>query len=401
MLGIILKKIVSPNQQTYKIFKSYSIYLTQYTRKYALNYVLCTRSARTKRERVVLLHERSECKIAIYVNVELSICHRFLKPYRFIPQAKYIIKMKKQTYYANGKLLLTGEYFVLDGATALALPTKFGQTLSISKNKKSNFTWDSEWISTDEKGHDWFSCGFDSENFTTAWSSGEDVDETLMTILKTAKSLNPRTNFSSSIFETQLTFPRAWGLGTSSTLIYTLAQYCAINPYILLEKSFGGSGYDLACAGAKKPILFQRQNGKPTHKEVDFNPPFKNNLYFVYLGKKQNSREGITRYREKIKDAPPQYFDDISALTNAFLTERDFKNFENLILEHEKKVVEIIELPRAKSLYFNDFWGEIKSLGAWGGDFILATSNCSFNETKHYFERKGFPIILTYEYMVL
>jgi mevalonate kinase len=316
--------------------------------------------------------------------------------------------MKKQTYYANGKLLLTAEYFVLDGATALALPTKFGQSLSISKNKKPNFAWDSEWISTDEKGCDWFSCGFNSENFTTAWSSGEDVDETLMSILKTAKSLNPKVNFSSSIFETQLTFPKAWGLGTSSTLIYNLAQYCAINPYILLEKSFGGSGYDLACAGAKKPILFQRQNGKPTHKEVDFNPPFKENLYFVYLGKKQNSREGIERYRKKIQklkpetsNTPPQYFEQISALTNAFLTEKDFTTFEKLIIEHEKKVAEIIELPRAKSLYFNDFWGEIKSLGAWGGDFVLATSDHSFGETKHYFESKGFSTILTYVNMVL
>ncbi len=309
--------------------------------------------------------------------------------------------MKKQTFYANGKLLLTAEYFVLDGATALALPTKFGQSLSVSKNKKSNFGWDSEWISMDEKGNDWFSCGFDSENFTITWSSGEDVGETLMTVLKTAQSLNRNANFRNTIFETALTFPRAWGLGTSSTLIYALSQYCAINPYILLEKTFGGSGYDLACAGAKKPILFQRQKGKPTHKEVDFKPSFQDNLYFVYLGKKQNSREGIERYREKAKNTPPQYFNEISALTQDFLTEKDFKNFENLIREHENKIEEIIELPRAKALYFNDFWGEIKSLGAWGGDFILATSDRSFDETKHYFEHKGFTTLLKYADIVL
>jgi mevalonate kinase len=28
-------------------------------------------------------------------------------------------------FYSNGKLLLTGEYLVLDGAKSLALPTKF------------------------------------------------------------------------------------------------------------------------------------------------------------------------------------------------------------------------------------------------------------------------------------
>ena len=35
--------------------------------------------------------------------------------------------METQTFYSNGKLLITGEYVVLDGAKALALPTKFGQ----------------------------------------------------------------------------------------------------------------------------------------------------------------------------------------------------------------------------------------------------------------------------------
>ena len=35
------------------------------------------------------------------------------------------------TYRANGKLLLTGEYLVLKGALALALPTKLGQTMTV------------------------------------------------------------------------------------------------------------------------------------------------------------------------------------------------------------------------------------------------------------------------------
>jgi hypothetical protein len=32
--------------------------------------------------------------------------------------------MKKKKFYSNGKLLITGEYLVLDGAKAFALPTK-------------------------------------------------------------------------------------------------------------------------------------------------------------------------------------------------------------------------------------------------------------------------------------
>ena len=37
----------------------------------------------------------------------------------------------EKTFYSNGKLLITGEYLVLDGAKALALPTKYGQYLTV------------------------------------------------------------------------------------------------------------------------------------------------------------------------------------------------------------------------------------------------------------------------------
>ena len=46
--------------------------------------------------------------------------------------------MKKE-FYSNGKLLITGEYLVLDGAKAFALPTKFGQNLIVEKgNNQGN-----------------------------------------------------------------------------------------------------------------------------------------------------------------------------------------------------------------------------------------------------------------------
>ena len=135
--------------------------------------------------------------------------------------------------------------------------------------------------------------------------------------------------------------------------------------------------------------------------EVDFKPSFADNVYFVFLNQKQNSREGIARYREKAKNLPPQYFDEISALTDAFFNASQLSDFEKLIVEHEQFVGSIIDLPRAKSLYFNDYWGEIKSLGAWGGDFILATSDRPFEETKRYFEERGFNTILKYKDLVL
>ena len=49
------------------------------------------------------------------------------------------MQTKTQTFYGHGKLLLTGEYAVLDGAKALSIPTRFGQSLevtSIADNQK-------------------------------------------------------------------------------------------------------------------------------------------------------------------------------------------------------------------------------------------------------------------------
>jgi mevalonate kinase len=314
-------------------------------------------------------------------------------------------KMEKQTFYAHGKLLLTAEYFILDGAVGLALPTKLGQSLSIKSSENlpnGEASTEGSWQSYDADGSLWFEATLGLNDYDIKATNDVATAERLTSILKAASILkNTNTPYKPMHITTELTFPRAWGLGTSSTLIYNLASLFNINPFDLLNKTFGGSGYDLACAGAIKPILYNLINDTPHWQEVDFKPPYSEQLYFIYLGKKQNSREGIKHYREKAKNLPPQYFDEITALTRAFLTENDFKNFEKLIIEHEEKVADVIQLKRAKSLIFNDFWGEIKSLGAWGGDFILATSNRTEAETRTYFEAKGFNTFLTYRDLIL
>jgi len=47
---------------------------------------------------------------------------------------------------------------------------------------------------------------------------------------------------------------------------------------------------------------------------------------------------------------------------------------------------------------FSDFSGSIKSLGAWGGDFVLVAH--SENPTA-YFKEKGYEVIFSYHQMVL
>jgi mevalonate kinase len=326
----------------------------------------------------------------------------------------------EQHFFANGKLLLTAEYAVLDGATALALPTKFGQSLDIKPSEST----DCNWTSYDADGKIWFSATFDFDTFKRKTASDDGVGMMLETIFAAALHLKydntvaknrgfiPPQYLTPFHAETRLTFPRNWGLGTSSTLIANVARVFKINPYALLAATFGGSGYDIACATADAPLLFQTENGAISAENADFLPVFKENLYFVYLGKKQNSREGIERYKARRTAQNGQNFDlssqnteggylkEMSDLTAAFLIALDLKTFDKLIVQHENLVASFIELPRAKTLYFNDFLGEIKSLGAWGGDFVLATSDRKALETKQYFNKKGFETVLTYDEMI-
>ena len=198
----------------------------------------------------------------------------------------------KQTFYSNGKLLITGEYLVLDGAKAFALPTKFGQNLVVQKGT----TQEINWKSYDFDGSVWFEEFITfSEISNPIESKIETVKTTLITILHEAYKLNP--NFINEgegyTITTELSFPKNWGLGTSSTLINNIAQWLQIDAFVLLKNSFGGSGYDIACAQNNTPILYAIAQDKPIVEKVIFNPDFAENLYFVYLNKKQSSKTAI------------------------------------------------------------------------------------------------------------
>jgi mevalonate kinase len=306
---------------------------------------------------------------------------------------------------ANGKLLLTAEYFVTDGATALALPTRKGQKLIATKGSEKNIL---EWQSFDFDGSCWLNAKFKISDLSLLSSSDETESkstEKLREILVVLNTLNPNffAQFESGLnVSTELEFPRKWGLGSSSTLISILADWAKVNPYELLEKTFGGSGYDLAAAKAEGPVLFRLFNGRPQSEISTFNPIFKNQLYFVYLNKKQDSREALVYYKVTPLDERTLPLQRITQITfNIAQYCKNLEEFELLILEHEELVQSIIKQPRAKESYFEDYWGEVKSLGGWGGDFVLVTSNEPADITKKYFTEKGFDIFIPYEEMIL
>ncbi len=288
------------------------------------------------------------------------------------------------SFRARGKFLLTSEYFVLDGAQAIALPLNRGQSFHIQKSLTKHI----EWFSFDLNGQCWFNAQFNPVDLSIIQSTDNKTAIALQKILQSLGKL-PLVRI-----ESKLDFPRDWGLGSSSTLIYAMAKWAGIDPYELLEKTFGGSGYDLACAGANGPILYTRKK-KPEVIPLHFQPHFAGQLYFVYLGHKQNSREGIQRYRKHQK-GDQDLIEKFSKLSAQFLDASDLNTLEKHILTHEQLVAKALQLDRAQDLHFSDYWGQTKSLGAWGGDFVLATSNRSLEATFQYFHQKGFDTVIPY-----
>ncbi len=305
--------------------------------------------------------------------------------------------MKKE-FYSNGKLLITGEYLVLDGAKALAVPTKFGQNLIVTEGVNQEI----KWTSFDSDGSVWYEDTFlfkdisrkDKVEKTTS------VRNTLITILREASELNPDFMNQSEGYHitTELSFPKNWGLGTSSTLINNIAQWLQIDAFVLLKNSFGGSGYDIACAQNNCPILYHLENGNPIVERVAFDPIFSENLYFIYLDKKQSSKAAIASYYDNLKNDLAKAIAGNDKITQEVLNAKNLEAFAWAIEKHENEMSAILKIETVKESLFSDFEGTVKSLGAWGGDFVLviATENPT-----DYFKEKGFRTIISYKEMVL
>lgn len=306
----------------------------------------------------------------------------------------------------NGKLLLTGEYFVTEGAVALTLPTRLGQKIEVT-TATSDTTHCLNWKSYTKDGDIWFEANYSLPSLQIDSSSGgedkEAIAETLQNALQQAQKMNPDFLSKTSSLDVKciLEFDLNWGLGSSSTLITMLASWAKVDPFELLQETFGGSGYDIVAATAEGPMLFQKFNGKNRWESSGFDPSFKDQLYFVYLGKKQNTREAVVHYmitapeeREKPLPRITQITYDIAQYTD------NLEDFDTLIEEHETLVQGIIKQPKAKELYFSDYWGSVKSLGGWGGDFVLVTSHKSKAETTEYFVKKGFDTILSFDDLI-
>ena len=319
-------------------------------------------------------------------------------------------------YKSNGKLLLTGEYLVLKGATALALPLKLGQSHDVEalEENENRIYWNAYKKSTDNgqqttdivhNPQPWFSVVLDKTDFSVIETDDKEKAERLSNIMSKVKSLNDDV-FNDSHdyrFSTLLDFDPQWGLGSSSTLINNVSEWAEINPYKLLDYTFKGSGYDIACAKAESPIFYQinESTGQRVNESraANFNPSFKDNIYFIYQGHKQNSANEVKAFLDKKKnyDREIKSISEISRIIPDIQTLSDFNYF---IKVHEEIMSSCLERKRIKK-HFNDFEGEMKSLGAWGGDFFMAATEWDDNKVIEYFRNKGLDVIFKYNDIIL
>lgn len=296
--------------------------------------------------------------------------------------------------YKHGKLLLTAEYAVLDGACALALPTVKGQKFTITQKDQANTVI---WQALNCEGKLWFWAEIRTSDWTVIKTNETGSARAIIQLLKAIHAQNPSMFPSGSglKIKCQLEFPQDWGLGSSSTLIAAMAEWSKTDPYWLSKKTFGGSGYDLAAANMNGPFIYQLSENGPKIKTTPLNWPFKDQLYFIHRNKKQNSRESIAHYRNRsINEA---WLNQINDLTQEFIQARDAQDFGQLIRAHESAIAGALNLIPVKQELFPDFKGEIKSLGGWGGDFMLALGPKS---SPDYFKAKGFPTVISFADMV-
>ena len=291
--------------------------------------------------------------------------------------------------FSPGKLMLTSEYVAVDGALVLAVPTKLGQEFFFdeSDDEKSLIYWNAY-----HQDQLWLETVIDYKTWAIIKTNDQKASEFILKVLKNVQELSEvkfETNNSYHL-KTNLQFPSDFGLGSSSTLMSNLGEWAEIDPFVLNEISLGGSGYDVAVAKEKSAVLYNRLPER-TYEKVTFDPSFKDDLIFIHLNQKQDTREGISHY--KSKPTSTELINAYSELTKLIVNCQNLEEFSQLMTIHEQKLSDFLGIPTVKEKYFQNCPSFVKSLGAWGGDFVLASK---FGDYEAYFKQQGFGKIFSW-----
>ncbi len=294
-------------------------------------------------------------------------------------------------YWIPGKLMLAGEYAVLKGATALSVPTKYGQTFCFSPQEEGCT------VSTKFREELVFQGCFDGNGKVVA-TSDESKGNFISSVLKAIYDLT-RKDLPAFNLMIQSDFPLEWGLGSSSAFLTGMSRYLHIDVMELNEHLGHSSGYDVATQWHQQPILYKRMNEKPQILPVSLDYAFANSLYFVWTGKKRSTAESVKQHKHKLNR------NDLVRSIDPFVTQMAFATtldgFANALQAHESFMSQILAEATLKDKVSHLSDIPVKSLGAWGGDFILLVWQKDPHELKQLIEEAGFDTLIPWKDMVL
>jgi len=300
-------------------------------------------------------------------------------------------------FFSRGKLLISGEYLVLKGAVALAVPLKFGQILQVGKSEKAEeLRWESR-----EYGKTWFSTTLKLPSLDIAESSDFAIAENLVKHLKAIIRLRPEfiEKMSATTVITDLEFKKEWGFGSSSGLISNLAYWADLDPFELHNKVSSGSGYDVICAREEGPVYFNVSKQGYNTEKLNLRNSVRNRIFFVYLGKKEDTAKNVDAFLAKKKSfRVEKRF--VSELSRHMGDATNIEDFEYYMKEHEQIISSLLRKPPLKEGIFKDLAGEAKSLGAWGGDFAMITWNDTSKELMEYLSVKNMKTMFSFSELI-
>jgi len=289
-----------------------------------------------------------------------------------------------QTFFAPGKILLAGEYTVLLGLEAHAVPVKSGQWLEFfAYNTPDNQAPTVHFKAFDDRGEIWLENVYDLDS--DAWRNPPVPElNAFDTILKFVNDefWEPQTSYR---LETRLEFGRETGLGSSSTFIALMSQCFRLNPQKLQEHIFGGSGYDVAVACLGKSLSFWRNDKGAHYRPWKLPSELTQNWHVVFMGKKVNSRKSSTAILEKLEEilTEPFYKQQFERVLSIVRDAETTASLEAALEMYQMLLAQLLEMETPyKQLGLKPVkQGLCKWLGAWGGDMLLVNDTFIHSES--------------------
>ena len=195
--------------------------------------------------------------------------------------------------------------------------------------------------------------------------------------------------------ETNLQFNRVHGLGSSSTLVTLLSDYMNLDALQVQFDIFSGSGYDVAIAKSRKPLVYWLTETDSNWNFWSLNPELTKNWTIVFYGQKMDSRASIKNVQDALNEIAEDefYTAQIDHILNLTKSAKDVLSLEASLEMYQKILSQSLELPTPYDVLEIEpiAQGLCKWLGAWGGDMILVNDivleayNSKFEKFEKYY----------------